>query len=167
MAGQQDSNLSIVFSDSERGALSIGPLYVDPASPFRQADGAHNFIFGPITLVLLGGTRVVRESGNGFDALRFPVFREDLRTLERERSGRVLMGDHDYGQLIELLADGSDAIRVSFSVPVLDVWDLEVATIDWHRIASMIDRIDAVERALGPLTGYCPTCRTPSATYQA
>jgi hypothetical protein len=166
-APQAASEISILIAETESGSISIGPLSVDPSLPWRGPNGEHDFIFGPITVVAEDGTRVVRESGNGIDAVRFANLRQDLHMLERERIGTVTFGDHDWFKILKFVARGEDVIHVYLTVPALDLWDGEIMTITWDRISAVIRQVDAVEAAFGALTGCCGACGLHGPTYAA
>jgi hypothetical protein len=155
---------SIVLADSDDGVVRIGPLTVDHESIFRGEDGAFDFLVGPISVIEPDGTTWTRDSGNGIDSLRLGRLRDDLATLEKGRVGSIHTGDHDYFEILTLVADNA-RVQVTFTHPSLGVWDHPVATFTWDRIPAIIEQINNVERTYGPLTGCCRACGIPTLTY--
>ena len=157
---------SIVLADSEDGVVRIGPLTVDHESIFRGEDGAFDFLVGPISVMEPDGTTWTRDSENGIDSLRLARLRDDLATLERSRVGSIHLGDHDYLEILTLVAD-DDRVQVTFTHPSLEVWDHPVASFRWDRIPAIIEQINNVESTYGPLTGCCGACGIPTLTYSS
>jgi hypothetical protein len=157
---------SIVLADSEDGVVRIGPLTVDRESIFRGEDGAFHFLVGPISVIEPDGTTWTRDSANGIDSLRLARLRDDLAALEKSRVGSIHIGDHDYFEILTLVAD-DDRVQVTFTHPSLAVWDHPVATFPWDRVPAIIEHINNVERTFGPLTGCCGACGTPALTYSS
>ncbi len=155
---------TIVLADSDDGVVQIGPLTVDSESIFRGEDGAFDFLIGPISVIEADGTIWTRDSENGIDSVRLARFRDDLATLADGRVGSIYFGDHDYFEILTLVAD-DDRVHVTFTHPSLEVWDHPVATFTWDRIPAIVEQINNLERALGPLTGCCGACATPALTY--
>jgi len=73
----------------------------------------------------------------------------------------VFLRDHDFGQLVSFTWQ-DDAISLASDLPAEDVWDIDLGRVPPDTIRDITNQIDAIERALGPLTGHRAGCGEPS-----
>lgn len=156
----QSSGRVLVIEGPE-GAIRFDPLAPDR----REATSDAGFDFITSDVFVSAGTRHWHLSGrNGIEPAALAHLSGDLRTLVANRDGVVFFGDHDYSQLISFTWD-TDAIDLRSDLPAEDAWDVALGRIPPDAIAGITDQIEAIERALGPLTGYCAGCGEPSSAW--
>jgi len=151
----------VLVIEGTEGAIRFGPLAPDR----RDAITSGGFDFLTADVFVSAGHRQLRLTGrNGIEPASLPQLRSDLDKLIASRDGEVFFGDHDFGQLVSFTWQDDDIMLLS-DLPAEDAWDIDLGRIAPDQIAGIAGQIDAIERAFGPLTGYCAGCGEPFAAW--
>lgn len=160
-------DLTFVFGDRDRdraAGFELGAATLDDA-------GA---VFGfAATLVFVdGGVRHEVVSGNGVEGAGLAVWRTDLRRLLHHRRGGVSLTDHDGTLRVVLWFEGDEVLAFAsvpsperWTPPFGETWDHPIGPTSLAHLEALVGRIDAIEAATGPFTGFC--CGTPPETWPA
>ena len=144
-----------------RGSIRFGPLTRSSIGSVSDYD----FIDGRISVVDEDGVIETLADRNGIESLALANFRDDLRQLVHARHGVVFFGDHDFGQIVELEVIQPGVIRVLANLASSNRFNVSVGEIAFAAVDEIVDQIDRLESALGPLLGYCGACGVPSHAY--
>lgn len=149
-------DLFIVFGDPDGERVEFGPL----TTTDHHADSV-SFIDADLTLRIDDCAPLVLKR-SGIEALALSHFRTSLRRLVERGRGTVWFGDHDYGQLVEITAQGDGLAAIIVDLPAGDLWDIPLPSMSLQQLLEIAGQVDEIEDRLGRLTGYCEACGEPA-----
>lgn len=148
---QQPGHL-LVFGDPAADRITFGPIEPEdagaPSPPFLQC---------PIR-VWVGADMFDLGGRNGVEGYALANLRENLVSLRRHRRGSFWFGDHDYAMLVLLASFGDDVVHVTVDLPAVDLWGIEMPSMTFEDLVGLVDRVNELEEATGPLIGACEAC---------